>query len=456
MAQLEVNFTFRGEVSETTFVLQERGEEYYLIGNSAKYGKKEFKIEQNDNKFSFNIKPDFEETNDIIEERMVGLTEEWIGTKSQGFDLSAEEIESTKKKPGYGPQDIFVESKNFTLTQLVDMVNEGDLELAPRFQRNFIWDRTRKSRLIESIFLGLPLPTIYLSQYDDGRLTIVDGLQRINSIKEFMEDGFALCNMEYFDFCNGKKYSELNLPSLQLRRFKQTVITCFVIDYRSPAQLKYDLFRRLNTGGKVLNDQEIRNCLARTPLQNTLYEMVNSNEFKQATCGSVKDTRMAAQESALRFIYFYDQYSEDNYIGNYDGDMKSTLDACIEELNEKTEQELNKYVEAYRNSMSLAYRLFGDYAFRKVYPNYEKDRKPSINKSLMLAISVLLAKYAEKIEDAIKYQNFTNELAELIANDNVFNDAISWSTTNKKNIKYVFTTLKHNLIDRQPLYHGKD
>ena len=375
MAQLEVNFTLKGETSETTFALQERDGKFYLKGISALSGIREFEIEQNSNNVFVILNPDFEESADIIEERMVGLSEEWIGTYVQGFDLSAETTDPAPKKPGYGPQNIFVEPKNFTLSQFVEMIKDGDLEIAPRFQRNFIWDRTRKSRLIESIFLGLPLPTIYLSQYPDGRLTIVDGLQRINTIKEFLENKFSLCNMEYFDFCNGKKYSELNLPSLQIRRFKQTVITCFVIDYRSPSQLKYDLFRRLNTGGKVLNDQEIRNCLARTPLQDTLYNMVNSNEFKEATCGSVNDTRMAAQESALRFIYFYDQYSEDNYIGNYDGDMKSALDACVEELNEKNIEELSVYVDAFKKSMNLAHQLFEEYAFRKVFPGYDHNRK---------------------------------------------------------------------------------
>ena len=445
MAQLEVNFTLKGETSETTFALQERDGKFYLKGISALSGTREFEIEQNSNNVFVILNPDFEESDDSIEERMVGLSEEWIGSNVQGFDLSAETSDHTTKKPGYGPQDIFVEPKNFTLTQFVEMIKEGDLEIAPRFQRNFIWDRTRKSRLIESIFLGLPLPTIYLSQYPDGRLTIVDGLQRINTIKDFMEDKFSLCNMEYFDFCNGKTYSQLNLPSLQQRRFKQTVITCFVIDYRSPSQLKYDLFRRLNTGGKVLNDQEIRNCLARNPLQDTLYNMVNSAEFKAATCGSVKDTRMAAQESALRFIYFYDKYSENNYIGDYDGDMKSALDACVEELNQKNKEELSVYVDAFKKSMNLAYQLFGEYAFRKVSPN--QNRKSSINKSLMLVLSVLLAKYAEEHPNATVNRNLTDDLSALIEHDDKLNEAISWSTTNKKNIQYVFETLKQQLID---------
>lgn len=446
MAQLEVNFTIKGEKSETTFTLLSGEDKFYLIGISEISGKQEFELKRDETTMVFCLVKQgvFEEPEEIVESRMIGLAGEWIDVQSQGLETNGED-EPINKKPGYGPQDIFVEPKNFSLTQLIQMVNDGDIEIAPRFQRHFIWDRTRKSRLIESIFLGLPLPAIYLSQYDDGRLTIVDGLQRISTIKEFLEDGFSLCNMEYFEFCNGKNFSELNLPGLQLRRFKQTQITCFVIDYRSPSQLKYDLFRRLNTGGKVLNDQEIRNCLSRSGLQETLHSMITSSEFKQATGGRVKDTRMAAQESALRFIYFYNQYSDDFPIGEYDGDMSGALDSCVEDLNSYTKQALNKYVDLYKNSMRLAYKLFGDYAFRKVGVDYMERRKNSVNKSLMLVISVLLAVHGDKY---VIDGNLTSRLADLLNKDSQLNEAISWSTSSKKNISYVFKYLKDNLFDK--------
>lgn len=377
---------------------------------------------------------------------MVGLSENWIETQSQGLEVDNEETPQSRK-PGYGPKDIIVNPDNYSISDLMRMVKQGDIEIAPRFQRNFIWDKTRQSRLIESIFLGLPLPAIYLSEYDDGRMTIVDGLQRISTIRDFMNDKLRLCNMEYFDNCNGKTFSELHLPDLQLRRFYRTQITCFKIDYRSPNQLKYDLFRRLNTGGKALNDQEIRNCLSRNNVQDTLYNMISSQEFKTATCNSIKDNRMAAQESALRFICFYNLYTNDSGLAGYDGNMSRTLDSCVEELNETPIEKLNKYVDLFKNSMKQAHNLFGDYAFRKVTPNYNNTRKNTINKSLMLAISILLATHREYCELTIG-RNLTGELAILLENDRQFSDAISWSTTTKKSILYVFECLKNNLFDK--------
>lgn len=448
MAQLEVRFTLKGEQDEKTFFLRNEGEnDFYLIEDieyTTDVKKYPVKKDEFTNIFTLVDKDIFADPLEVLEERMVELSENWIETQSQGLEADNEDVYQSRK-PGYGPKDIIVNSDSYSISDLMRMVTDGDIEIAPRFQRNFVWDKTRQSRLIESIFLGLPLPAIYLSEYDDGRMTIVDGLQRISTIRDFMKNKLRLCNMEYFDFCNGKTFSELNLPELQLRRFHRTQITCFKIDYRSPSQLKYDLFRRLNTGGKALNDQEIRNCLSRSNVQDTLYSMISSKEFISATGGSIKDTRMAAQESALRFICFYHFYTNSVNLAGYDGNMSNALNACVERLNETSKQELNMYVSLFENSMKLANSLFGEYAFRKVYSDYRNTRKSSINKSLMLAITVLLAVYSDKYKSL---KNLTCELADLLERDKNLIDAISWGTSSKKNIIYVFNCLKTNLFDK--------
>lgn len=446
MAQLEVRFTPKGEKNEKSFFLMNDGNDFYLIGDSA--DSRKYKVERNEftNIFMLEDRGVFNEPVDVIDERMLGLSEEWIEVQSQGLETDNEE-QFVSRKPGYGPKDIIVNSDSYSLSDLLRMVELGDIEIAPRFQRHFVWDKTRQSRLIESIFLGLPLPAIYLSEYDDGRMTIVDGLQRISTIRDFEKNELRLCNMEYFDFFNGKSFQELNLSDLQRRRFYRTQITCFKIDYRSPSQLKYDLFRRLNTGGKALNDQEIRNCLSRSAVQNALYQMISSSEFKKATCGSIKDTRMAAQESALRFICFYNLYMDSVKLEGYDGNMSHTLDLCVEKMNEASKSELDNYVTLFRDSMNTAYDLFGEYSFRKVKSDYLSARKSSINKSLLLAIVVLLAANDE-YRNQKRVTNLTAELANMLEQDKYFSDAISWSTSSKSNIRYVFECLKTKLFDK--------
>lgn len=444
--ELEVRFTPKGTENEIPFTIGTDRNDKIRLYSGSEYS---YILQEQDGTLSLLDPNPFEEPENIVEERLIGLSANWIESKSQGFENSSGGEERDDVKPGYGPDDIFVENKPFSLRQIVELIDSGDIDLTPDFQRNFIWDKTRQSRLIESIFLGLPLPSIYLSQYDDGRLTIVDGLQRLSTIKEFFDGKLTLWNLEYLTECNGKKYTELVdvLSPLRLRKFGQTQIMCFVIDYRSPSKLKFDLFRRLNTGGKPLNNQEIRNCLSRRHLQKVLREMVSSEEFGRATDHSVKDTRMEAQESALRFMYFLDQYKSEEPYGAYSGLMDETLDAFVDDLNKRDDNE--RYVSIYKNALKCAYHLFGKQTFRKVYPNYPERRRTPINKLLMLTISVLLTKYDyATIQSNFEENCLIDPLAQIIDQNSDFFSAITWSTNAKWNIKVAFDVLKRDLFDK--------
>lgn len=450
MAQTTVRFTLKGQDHEYVFTIVKNAEDVFVL-----YGKddngEDLKIPlacSEDGVFFLEDNNPFEESLDIVDNRLLGLSEEWMDYNNQGFESDGDNGLSVK--PGYSADDIFVENKPFSLKQIVDLIRDKDIELNPNFQRHFIWDNTRQSRLIESIFLGLPLPSIYLSQYDDGRLTIVDGLQRLSTIKRFMDNKLRLSNLEYLVECNGLTYSQLEtvLSPLRIRRFGQTQIMCFVIDYRSPNRLKYDLFKRLNTGGKPLNNQEIRNCLSRPHLQQALYDMTKSEAFKLATSNSIKDTRMEDQEAALRFMYFYDIFSFENPVGSYNGNIEMALNDYVEILNKKSD--FSKYVKAFEKGLRYSYSLFGEYTFRKICGrDFRNKRRNQINKLLMLTITILLLKYEAIYLDAImKGIDLTLPLAELTERDQRFFNAITWSTNSKGNFEYAFETLRTQLFDK--------
>lgn len=391
----------------------------------------------------------FEETKEVIDERLLGLSEELVSEVATGVEITGDDNRSVNKaKPGYDFKDIYVENKPFSIQQLIDLITAGDLELSPSFQRNFVWDKTRQSRLIESILLGLPLPSIYLSQYQDGVLTVVDGLQRLHTIKRFLDDELTLSNLEYLTECNGKTYQQLNgtLSQLQLRRFKQTQIMCFVIDYRSPDELKFDLFRRLNVGGKPLNNQEMRNCLSRLHVQTALHDMVTSEEFLRTTNRSIKDTRMQAQEIALRFLYFRSIYNpQSGSIEPYDGNIEENLDRFIDKLNNKKSEELAAEIDAFKHAMNLAHELFGSRAFRK--PSGSERLLP-INKLLLISLSLILS-YSTQDMLGIG-SNDTNILKKLdiLLNDDSYDllKAISSGTNGKWNVETAIRTLRNNLL----------
>ena len=203
-----------------------------------------------------------------------------------GFDDSDEEErnEDVKYNP-YNPKLIRVDTKPFSIKQINEMIEAEDIDLSPDFQRGFVWnDITRKSRLIESLLLRIPIPVFYFAQDEEGKFQVVDGVQRLTVISSFMKNEFRLKNLEYLSECNGKYFKKENaksdsLEDLYVRRIEQTQLFINVIDPQTPSKVKYDIFKRINTGGKVLNAQEIRNCLANAQTEVFYMNYLNLNIF---------------------------------------------------------------------------------------------------------------------------------------------------------------------------------
>lgn len=443
---MEVSFKLKNRLQETTFSLGEEREndKFSLIelGQQEAGIRIPLLLDIDNSTFKFAE----QETNELVsdseivtKERLANLYREWQENQNIGFDASTGTTSYVEEVVGYSLENIYVENKPFSIWQLMDYIRKKILIVNPDFQRNFIWDEGRQSRLIESILLGLPLPSIYLSQFEDGTLAVVDGLQRISSINAFMNNKLRLSNLEYLKNCEGCTYAELEniLPPLVYRMFDQTSIMCFVIDRRSPYQLKFDLFKRLNTGGVPLNNQEIRNCLSKEPLQRALKRMVESEAFLQATGYSINNYRMDAQEMALRFIYFYDEYSTNNVVGAYNGYLDYALNKKVEELNQKTD--FSTYEKAFERALVQAYSLFGWYTFRKVLP--DDGRRRRVNKSLFVAISVILAKDGDKYVSS--KEHIVDVLANLLNEDAQLFNAITWSTTSVANTIYVMKSIQN-------------
>lgn len=177
-----------------------------------------------------------------------------------------EQIEEKRK-------EIFTDSYPMSIGELVNLYRDGELEINPSFQRFFRWTDAQKVRLIESILLGIPLPSIFVAQREDGIWDLVDGLQRISTILNFMgelknSDGtisqpFILKKTEYLPLLDGVRWleGENELDASLKRLFKREKIEIKIIKKESDNSTKFELFQRLNTGGSQLSDQEVRNCL---------------------------------------------------------------------------------------------------------------------------------------------------------------------------------------------------
>ena len=194
-------------------------------------------------------------------------------------------------------KEIFTDSYPMSIGELVNLYKDDDLEINPAFQRFYRWSHSQKVRLIESILLGIPLPSIFVAQREDGIWDLVDGLQRISTILSFMgelkneseeiENSLKLSATEYLPLLDGVTWDGQGecLDSSLKRLFKREKIEIKIIKKESDTSTKFELFERLNTGGSQLSDQEVRNCLL-IMLNENFYEILvkiaNDESFNEA------------------------------------------------------------------------------------------------------------------------------------------------------------------------------
>lgn len=333
----------------------------------------------------------------------------------------------------YDPKLIRVEPKTFPAYHVYDMIQEGDIDLSPDFQREFVWsDIKRRSRLIESLLLRIPLPVFYLAQDEDGTYQVVDGVQRLTVLRDFMSNKFKLRDMEYLKDCNGKWFNDKNrdpsesLERVYVKRIQQTMLSFNVIDPQTPSKVKYDIFRRINTGGKELNRQEIRNCFETPRTRDYIRSLSESDVFLCATRHSIKPVRMADKEIILRFLAFF---MMDEGIGGqraYRGDMDTFLDDTVDVLNKLPDEQLAEMKAAFFNAMENAYLLFGDSAFRKA---------KLINKALFLSWTRVLSHYEpQELKQHDIGTKISDGLQKRIASDVSYSDALSKGTNDVRNL----------------------
>ncbi|MGH3833268.1 MAG: DUF262 domain-containing protein [Pseudonocardiaceae bacterium] len=288
--------------------------------------------------------------------------------EDEQFEGDSDEQPDTERP--WNPEDIRVSTKNFSIRNVLDMIAGNDLELTPDFQRNLVWKNPQKSRLIESILLQIPLPAFYFAEDSEGMMRVVDGLQRLSTVNEFAGAGpsekFSLTGLEYLKNAMGKRFDEL--PSPWRRRIYNAQIVVHVIDPTTPARVKYNIFKRINTGGSPLNNQEIRHCMSKQRSRDFLKRCTSLPEFDRATGGKLRDhIRMNDREMVLRFCAFSilgeDTYSESRFRA-----MDPFLEHATELLDDKmliSDVQLNELVERFRLAMVNSYEVFGDHAFRK-------------------------------------------------------------------------------------------
>jgi uncharacterized protein with ParB-like and HNH nuclease domain len=237
-----------------------------------------------------------------------------------------EQIDSNRRSVAFDSYDI-------TVKQVYDMLLDGMIDIAPEYQRHFKWDETRQSALIESLILGIPIPSLFMATNPDSSWEVVDGLQRLTSLINFIgkrEDiantevqykQLKLTGLEKLDQMNGVLFAELP-KSMQFMLLTRP-LRVTVLNDRSDFGVRYDLFERLNTGGVILHEQEIRNCIFVGEFNDFIKELSVDPAFRSVVKMTENAERSGSyEELVLRFFaYFEDRdqfiHSVKGFLNNY-------------------------------------------------------------------------------------------------------------------------------------------
>ncbi len=355
--------------------------------------------------------------------------------------------ESAPRTKPWNPSDIRVTTKNWSLKQVIDDINDGSVDLAPDFQRKTVWKAAQKTLLIESILLGIPMPAFYFNADKDEVQQVVDGVQRLSTIRDFAKVpskenpnhvGFRLTeDLEYLEDLNGKRFHELEAPLR--RRFHQTQIVVHVIDATSPVELKYDIFKRINTGGTPLTPQEIRHCMSKTRSRQFLSRLVASPAFKEHVV--IKANRMEDREMALRFIAFYRfsirDFSFVSFPTTKDQRFDEFLLQAAHDLDDPaatSDEELSQIEDAFYRALHHNALVFGDKAYRK--PIRQGDQRARMSRVLFEIWTVALARF-DVLDDA-QAKRVRERAISAMSNDLEFMDSFTRATGNPERIRMRF------------------
>lgn len=342
-----------------------------------------------------------------------------------------EQLEKNRRSVAFDSYDI-------TLKQLYDMVLEEMVDIAPEYQRHFVWDSKRQSALIESLFLGIPIPSLFMATNRDASWEVIDGLQRLTTILNFIGESevlsrlninhkkLKLSGLEKLDSMNGLKYEDLPKSMQFMLQTRPLRIT--VLNDRSDFDVRYDLFERLNTGGVILHEQEIRNCVYIGEFNDFIKDLAGNEDFRSVVKMTENAERSGSyEELILRFFAYYD-------------DSESFVHSVKEFLNGYMEKKTNSFKDKkqLKELFITTFRALNENLPEGIVRGARKNITPIV---LYEAISVGCAK---AINSGEQY-DLTN-LPDLL-NDGELKKCTTGATNSKKMLEKRITLVKDRLLN---------
>ena len=312
-------------------------------------------------------------------------------------------------------KQIKTDSYSMSIGEIINLFKEGDLILNPAFQRLFRWDDEQKTKFIESILIGIPIPQIFVAQQSSGQWTIVDGVQRISTLLQLTgnlnnKEPLLLTECEYLPSIVDSKWEDL--PQDLQRIFRRSKLDINIILTENSIQSQYELFKRLNSGGLHLEDQELRNCLM-IMLDESFYDKVNKlkeyeNFQKCLTLSQDKLDQEYHMELILRF--FIAKHRKTNY-ENYKMSitlLKDFIDDETAELISDKDFNIDHEVETFKKTFDFLKNTLESNSFKK-YNADENKFKGQFSIASFELIASGVANNLDKLEQIGK-DSFINKV----------------------------------------------
>ncbi|MCT2562520.1 DUF262 domain-containing protein [Chryseobacterium herbae] len=314
-----------------------------------------------------------------------------------------EQLDKNRRTVSFDNYDI-------TVRQLYLMISEKQIELQPEYQRHFIWDETRQSQLIESIFLGIPVPNLFMATNSDSTWEVIDGLQRLTTVVNFIGDEptrlrtnaksqkLKLAGLEKLSSMNGKYFEDLPMSVQQM--FFTRPIRVTVLNDKSDFNVRYDLFERLNTGGVILHPQEIRNCVYIGDFKDFIIKCSTNEDF----LASVKMTETSErngnrEELVLKFFAYF----EDRNL--FDHSVKEFLNSYMEKKTKRFDNK-NELKKIFDESFKIINRLLPNGIVRG---NRVNITPLVLYEAIAVGVADLIKENQENRITAIKLQTLLND-----------------------------------------------
>jgi hypothetical protein len=334
--------------------------------------------------------------------------------------------------PSYPLDDVMVRSETRTVSETVRRIESGRYAMNPDFQRDFVWPTDKQSKLIESCIMRIPLPVLYVAEGQDGRVTVVDGLQRLSTFRRFLSGGFRLSGLGEDHPLTGKAFNDLPLHFRE--RIEDTQLTLYILDKNAPETARLDIFERVNSG-VPLTRQQMRNALYDGPATRWLSDAAKNPLFLRVTGRSLDPKTMRDREAINRFCAF-------QLLGWRDytsGDMDAFLAKALRRMNE--EPNLDDLTIAFQTGLKRNEEIFGRHAFRKSLVEVDESANRSVlNISLFEVLMVGLARLSDEEFDA-DADEIEASIIDLMSNPS-FLQAVTYSTNSTRQVHERFSAIE--------------